>query len=333
MIMNKFFIIQLVLFIALFIIIIFLIRNIIANRKASRIKYYSLKPIKNEEISFSERIVNSYLSFVKKFRKLIKKSNYFVMRSKKYEKYIKYKDRDRIQNVDFITNKFIISIIFILLTTISQIFTTKSFSFFGYIINYFIGYYLLDFLLFLNYKRKTRNIENDLLRAIIIMNNCFKAGKSTLQALKVASDELPYPLGDEFKKMYLDMKYGLSIDTVFERFARRVNIDEAIYLSSSLTILNKTGGNIVEVFSSIERTLFDKKKLKEEMKNISAAPKVVVIILSIIPIIFVFIVYLLNPMYFNPLFNSVLGYIIIAIIVIMFIIYLILLLKTLKVDE
>ena len=333
MIMNKFFIIQLVLFSALFIIIIFLLRNIIANRKASRIQYYSLKPIKNEEISFSEKIVNSYLSFVKKFRKLIKKSNYFVMRSKRYEKYIKYKDRDRIQNVDFITNKFIISIIFILLTTMSQIFTTKSFSFFGYIINYFIGYYLLDFLLFLNYKRKTRNIENDLLRAIIIMNNCFKAGKSTLQALKVASDELPYPLGDEFKKMYLDMKYGLSIDTVFERFARRVNIDEAIYLSSSLTILNKTGGNIVEVFSSIERTLFDKKKLKEEMKNISAAPKIVVIILSIIPIIFVFIVYLLNPMYFNPLFNSVLGYIIISIIIIMFIIYLILLLKTLKVDE
>ena len=331
--MNMVFIIQLVLFIVLFIIIIFLVRNVIANKKAARINYYALKPIKNVEISFSEKIVNSYLSFIKKFRKLIKKSNYFVMRSKKYEKYIKYKDRDRIQTVDFITNKFIISIIFILLTTISQIFTTKSFSFFGYIINYFIGYYLLDFLLFLNYKRKTRNIENDLLRAIIIMNNCFKAGKSTLQALKVASDELPYPLGDEFKKMYLDMKYGLSIDTVFERFARRVNIDEAIYLSSSLTILNKTGGNIVEVFSSIERTLFDKKKLKEEMKNISAAPKVVVIILSIIPIIFVFIVYLLNPMYFNPLFNSVLGYIIIAIIVIMFIIYLILLLKTLKVDE
>lgn len=331
--MNMVFIIQLVLFIVLFIIIIFLVRNVIANKKAARINYYALKPIKNVEISFSEKIVNSYLSFIKKFRKLIKKSNYFVMRSKKYEKYIKYKDRDRIQTVDFITNKFIISIIFILLTTISQIFTTKSFSFFGYIINYFIGYYLLDFLLLLNYKRKTRNIENDLLRAIIIMNNCFKAGKSTLQALKVASDELPYPLGDEFKKMYLDMKYGLSIDTVFERFARRVNIDEAIYLSSSLTILNKTGGNIVEVFSSIERTLFDKKKLKEEMKNISAAPKVVVIILSIIPIIFVFIVYLLNPMYFNPLFNSVLGYIIISIIIIMFIIYLILLLKTLKVDE
>ena len=192
---------------------------------------------------------------------------------------------------------------------------------------------MLDILLFLNYKRKTRNIENDLLRAIIIMNNCFKAGKSTLQALQTASVELPYPLGDEFKKMYLDMKYGLSVDTVFERFARRVKLQEAVYVSSSLTVLNKTGGNIVEVFSSIERTLFDKKKLKEEMKNISSAPKIVVIILSIVPVLFIGVVYLLNPTYFNPLFSSTLGYIISAIIVIMFIIYLVTLLRTLKVDE
>ena len=73
--MNMVFIIQLVLFIVLFIIIIFLVRNVIANKKAARINYYALKPIKNVEISFSEKIVNSYLSFIKKFRKLIKKSN------------------------------------------------------------------------------------------------------------------------------------------------------------------------------------------------------------------------------------------------------------------
>ena len=327
--METMFILQGILLVILLIIIIILFRNVLGDKKAARIKYYSLEPIKREELSFSDKFVSGYISFVGRFRKIVKKSNYFTKRSKKYERYIKYKDRDRIQTVDFITNKFIISIVFIILTTISQIFTTNYFSLFGYIINY----YLLDILLFLNYKRKTRNIENDLLRAIIIMNNCFKAGKSTLQALQTASAELPYPLGDEFKKMYLDMKYGLSVDTVFERFARRVKLQEAVYVSSSLTVLNKTGGNIVEVFSSIERTLFDKKKLKEEMKNISSAPKIVVIILSIVPVLFIGVVYLLNPTYFNPLFSSTLGYIIIAIIVIMFIIYLVTLLRTLKVDE
>ena len=147
------------------------------------------------------------------------------------------------------------------------------------------------------------------------MNNAFKAGKSTLQALEIAGNELSYPLNDEFKKMYLDMKFGMSIDNVFDRFAKRLDLDEAIYLSSSLTILNKTGGNIIEVFSSIERTLYDRKKLDEEVKNISSGPKMVVKILCLVPVIFVLLIYILNPTYFNPLFESVLGYIIISIIV------------------
>ncbi len=164
------------------------------------------------------------------------------------------------------------------------------------------------------------------------MNNAFKSGKSTLQALNIAAKELPEPISDEFKKMYLDMKYGLSVDTVFERFAKRVDLEEAVFLSSSLTILNKTGGNIVEVFSSIERTLFDKKKLNEELKNISASPKMVTRVLLVIPIIFILIIYILNPSYFAPLFSSTLGYMIIITIVLMFIIYVILLNKITKID-
>ena len=175
------------------------------------------------------------------------------------------------------------------------------------------------------------------------MNNAFKSGKSTLQALKIASLELPEPISDEFKKMYLDMKYGLSIDTgvgipseklntVFDRFAKRVNLEEAVYVSSSLTILNKTGGNIVEVFSSIERTLFDKKKLNEELKNISASPNMIVKVLFIIPIVFTLIIYILNPSYFAPLFSSTLGYMIIGIIVLMFIIYILLLKRITRID-
>ena len=137
---------------------------------------------------------------------------------------------------------------------------------------------------------------------------------------------------DEFEKMYLDMKFGLSVDTVFDRFAKRVNLEEAVYVSSSLKILNKTGGNIVEVFSSIEKTLFDKKKLNEELKNISSNPKMIVTVLLLIPIIFILLIYILDPTYFSPLFESVLGYMVIGIIVIMFIIYALLLRRILKIE-
>lgn len=325
-------ILQVIITTFLFSVIILVLRKSISLKKERRIGYYSLEPLNDDDVLFSDKVTYGYLSFLKKVRPKIKKWKYFERKSVNYEKYIKYKYRDYFEPIDFITNKIVISLIFILLTIFSQVFAIKVLSIYELIINYFIGYYLLDIYLYFDYKRQIKLIENELLRAIIIMNNAFKSGKSTLQAIKIASEELPEPICDEFKKMYFDMKYGLSVDTVFDRFAKRVNIEEAVYLSSSLTILDKTGGNIVEVFSSIERTLFDKKKLKEELKNITASSNMIVKILFAVPFLFIMIIYLLNPSYFAPLFSLPLGYMIIAIVITMFIIYIVVLKKVLKVE-
>lgn len=312
--------------------IILLLRWMILDKKIKRISYYSLEPLYDKTLSFSDRVKKGYSYFVKIFRGVLGKSKYLGKVAKRYEKYIKYNKREEIMAIDFITNKIVIAMAFVILTVFSQAFTERLFGIYDYIINFVIGYYLLDVYLAIYYKRQTKLIENELLRAIIIMNNSFKSGMSILQALKTASEELPEPICDEFKKMYLDMKFGLSVDTVFDRFAKRVNLEEATYISSSLMILNKTGGNIVEVFSSMERTLFDKKKLNEELKNISASPNMIVKILLAVPILFILFIYILSPTYFTPLFNSTLGYIIIAIIGVMFIVYALLLRKILKIE-
>jgi len=136
----------------------------------------------------------------------------------------------------------------------------------------------------------------------------------------------------EFKRILQELKYGLSTDVVFDRFAKRVDIPEAKYLSSSLTILNKTGGNIIKVFNSIEKTMFDKKKLREELKNSTTVSNLVVKILLVIPIFIVLIIYMLDPSYFDPFFESTVGYILLGISLIMFIIYAYLLERIVKVD-
>ena len=323
---------EVILAIFMIIAITLMIRLVIVGKHMRRISAYTIDPIKDNTIPFNDRVANMYLSFVRYMRPYMKKVHYFKVMSKRYDKYIKYRERDRIEAIDFVTNKFVIAVFFLLLAIFSQIFNYRGFGFFRCLINFMIGYYILDIYYYFYYKRQTKLIENELLRSVIVMNNAFKAGKSTLQALKIASEELPEPISDEFKKMYLDMKFGLSVDTVFDRFAKRVNLEEAVYLSSSLTILNKSGGNIVEVFSSIERTLFDKKKLNEELKNISSAPKMVVYTLFLVPIVFTLLIYVLNRDYFDPLFSSTLGYLIVSVIVIMFSIYVVLLRRILKIE-
>lgn len=330
--MDTLFLLRIVLVIILFVIIFYVIRISKANRKAKRISRYSIEPVVNNYSSYSDRILNNYYKFIKKMRVYIKKSFYLKKSAKKYEKYVSYNNHNVIEGVDFITTKFVIAIVFTVFTTFSQVFSKRLLNSFDFVINFVIGYFILDIYLHFSYKKKKKKMATDLLRAVIVMNNAFKSGKSTLQAIKITSDELEGPLKDEFKKMYLDMKYGLSVDTVFDRFAKRVGIDEAVYLSSSLTILNKTGGNIVEVFSSIERTLFDKKKLDEELKNISSVPKMIVKVLIAVPIIFAIVIYFLDPTFFAPLFDTVLGYMIVGILLIMFIIYILLLMRVLRIE-
>lgn len=332
MIMNTLFLLRVTLVIVLFIIVLYVIKVYRANRKAKRISRYSIEPIVNNYSSYSDRVLYSYYRFVKKMRVYVKKSFYLKKSAKRYDKYISYKNHNVIEGIDFITTKIVIAMVFIVFTVFSQVFSLRILNFFDFVINFVIGYYILDIYLHFSYKKKKKKMANDLLRAVIVMNNAFKSGKSTLQAIKITGDELEGPLKEEFKKIYLDMKYGLSVDTVFDRFAKRVGIDEAVYLSSSLSILNKTGGNIVLVFSSIERTLFDRKKLDLELKNISSVPKMVVKVLIAVPVIFGIVIYFLDPDFFAPLFDSVLGYMIVGIIIIMFSIYIFLLMRILRIE-
>jgi len=320
--------IQVVLIFSFISIITIFLRFNNAVKLEKRIAKYSVKYNKNIfDLSFFDKFFQKYLFFVKKQRKKVKKL--FPSLVKKYDKYAIVGD---FKAVDYVIHKIVISMLFGLLALITIGLQGKLVSIFQLLFSMLFGFYVIDISLYIEKKINKKKIENDMLRAIIIMNNAFKSGKSTIQAVEIASKKLPKPLGNEFKKIYEEMKYGLSIDMVFDRFAKRVDIEEAKYLSSSLTILNKTGGNIVAVFNSIEKTLFDKKKLKEELKNSTTVSNLVVKILLFVPIIFILIIYFLNPNYFEPFFASPLGYLLLGIIIVMFIIYAYLLEKIAKVE-
>ena len=329
--MDKQLIIALVQVLLVFLVIIIItlfLRMDNAFKLEKRIAKYSVKYTKAESnLSTVDKVWRKYFNFVKRQRGKIRKI--FPTLIKQYDKYsvgTMYKTED------YITHKIVLSILFVILTIISQAIQGLLVTTFQLFFSMIIGFYLLDIYLIIKNRINKKKIENDMLRAIIIMNNAFKSGKSTIQAVEIASKKLPKPICYEFRKIYEEMQYGLSVDTVFDRFSKRVNIEEAEYLASSLIILNRTGGNIVAVFDSIEKTLFDKKKLKEDLKNSTTVSKLVVKILLFVPIIFALIIYLLNPNYFDPFFASPLGYLMLGIIVLMFSIYTYLLSKIAEVN-
>ena len=298
-----------------------------------RYKKFALEPLKNSEIPIFDRILSMYEKLKSRMSVYLKKS--FVLKdySKKYEKYLNKVKKKKSNSMDFISAKFIWGFIFVILVVISYTIRFKAVSFMGILTAYLVGFFAPDIYWIIVNKNRKKQVEKDMLKAIIIMNNSFKSGLSIMQAIYMVSNELDGPIADEFKKMYIDISFGLDMDLVFKRFAKRINTEEAQYITTSLSVLNKTGGNIVQVFSSVERSAFTRKKLAEELKSLSASARAIYKILISIPVILIAIIMLLNPTYFAPLFKNAIGNFILVIIVAMYILYIVIITKVVKVKE
>ena len=292
------------------------------------ISKFSISPLNETNFSLFDKINIFINNLIKKINNISYKSEFLKKYSKRYTKYITTNDET---NMDFISIKFICSIASVIIALFAKTMQLKVFKMYDIYLPLVFGFFIPDLVYYFKYKSQKRKMENDLLQAIIIMNNSFKSGRSIVQAIDIVSNELDGTMKNEFKKMHLELSFGLGIDVVFKRFYERVKLEEVAYLTASLTILNKSGGNIVEVFSSIEKSLFNKKKLRLELASLTSGSKIIVNVLMIVPLAFIMLIAFINPSYFLPLFESNLGYIVISLILILYIIYIILVRKLLRV--
>lgn len=321
---------QITVFALLLIIILFILRFRKYARLEKRINRYSLEPIKYSKASLFENFHSHYSKILKSIGNSLKKSAFITKISKRYDKYLALYDYYD-NSYEIIANKFIIGLTFIVIAMFSKMLQYQLLSIYEMLIPFLFGYYLLDVIYISKYKIYRNRLENDLLQAITVMNNAFKSGRSITQAVELVSKELDGPIALEFAKIYMELNFGLEIDVVFERFSKRVNLEEISYLTASLSVLNKTGGNIIKVFSSIEQNLFNKKKLKLELASLTGTSKIIVTALYLVPALFVLFVSLISPGYFEPFYTTELGFIFMGMILVLYVVYIICVNKIMKV--
>ncbi len=315
--------------IVLFIIVI--VNELHSAKLLKRFDDFTLKYNDEHEVSFFDQFSYYLEKWIKKIAKILKKSKVCNDYAKSYDKYIEYDEKEKKESIDYITIKFLIGIAFVLLNLFTMMLKVNKLNPISCLFTFLLGFFLPDIALKIEFQKKRKEIESGLLKAIIIMNNSFKSGKNIMQAISTVKSELDGPIADEFKKIYLDITYGLSLEVVFNRFYERVKLEDAKYIASSLTLLNKTGGNIVHVFATIEKSFFNKKRMVDELNSLTASSQFVFRVLTILPIVFTLVILILNPTYFMPLFQSAFGFFFLFLILCLYIFYILTIKKVMKV--
>ncbi len=300
-------------------------------RREKRIGKFGIEPLEDNTPSLIDQANGHYNKFIQRLKKGLVKSVFLQKYAKRYEKYVGVIDNGYESGLDFVINKFIVSLIFVLIAVFSKTIQYQLLSLYEVCIPMLFGFFMPDFIYIYRYRRYREQLENDLLQAIIVMNNAFKSGRSITQAIDLVTKELDGPIASEFKKMSVELSFGLSLDDVFKRFSDRIQLEEVAYMTASLSILNKTGGNIIQVFSSIEKSLFNKKKLKLELSALTGSSKIIMYVLFCVPILFIAFISILNPSYFDPFFTTQIGWIMMILILIMYISYIMIVRRVMRV--
>lgn len=296
-----------------------------------RIAKFSIEPLNDKSVSLFDKFLTKYYKFLVKVKKMISDLKTVQKYSKKYDKYVNVVNKVYKDGIDFVANKLVISFIFIFIAIFSKTIQYELLNFYEICLPLLVGFFIPDIIYTYSFKRHCATIENDLLQAIMIMNNAFKSGRSITQAIYLVTTELDGPVAEEFKKVYTEINLGLSIEVAFQRLQERVPVDEVSYLTASISILNKTGGNIIKVFTSIEKTLFNKKKLKLELDSLTGSSKVISYVLFAVPVLFILFITLLDPTYFVPFFTTSLGFILLIVMLAIYVLYIFVVMKIMKV--
>ena len=318
---------------SIFIILVFLFVKIYYSvLSEKRIAAFSMDHKSNDEVSIFDVISNIIKKIIDFIAKILRK--FVVLR--KYgdylSKYLIYINT-KIEGMKIVAAKFIIMIVMQLIYLFTVVIDSNVFNVMTFLIISLFSFLFIDFLIFILYHNQRKLIEEQLLQAIVIMNSAFKSGKNITEAIMIVKKELPSPIKDEFEVIYKDISYGLSLEDAFARFYNRVKLEEAKYIMASLSLLSKTGGNIVTVFNMIEKNFYNRLKIRNELGALTATSKLLYRMLAVMPFIFIFVIMALSPDYFNPFFSAKIGIILMIIMFALYVLYILIIRRIMKVDE
>ncbi len=161
-------------------------------------------------------------------------------------------------------------------------------------------------------RRRQNKFLHDFADAIDVMVRGLKAGLPVSEAMKIIASESGPPVGPEFMEVVEGQRVGITIDQGIERMVDRMPLSEVNFLAIVMTIQSKTGGNLSEALSNLSRVLRDRKKMKQKIRSVSQEAKSSAAIIGSLPFLIMGALMILNPSYLDPLFDTVMGNILVV---------------------
>lgn len=148
--------------------------------------------------------------------------------------------------------------------------------------------------------------------AIDLMVRGLRSGLPVTECVKIVGEELPDPVGVEFRRVTDAVRFGTKLSDALWQTAHRLDLAEFKFFVVSLSVQQETGGNLAETLANLSEILRRRKQMGLKIKAMSSEAKASAMILGALPFIMFCIIYVMNPDYESMLFTDPRGRIVLA---------------------
>jgi tight adherence protein B len=131
--------------------------------------------------------------------------------------------------------------------------------------------------------RRLQRFEEGFPEAIDLIARALRAGHAFTGSLTMVADEIPDPVGPEFKLLYDRQNFGMPLQDALRAFGERIPLLDAKFFATAVLTQREAGGNLSEVLDNLARVVRERFKVKRQIRVVSAHARMTGFVLVALP--------------------------------------------------
>ncbi len=165
--------------------------------------------------------------------------------------------------------------------------------------------------------RRMRAFEEAFPEALDLVSRALKAGHAFATGLKMVADEMPDPVGTEFRKTFDEQNFGLPLKDALSNLAVRMPSLDVRFFSTAVLIQRETGGNLSEILENLAHVVRERFKILRQVRVYTAHGRLTGYVLLALPAFLAVALAFINPEHMQLLFRERIGHMMLGATVIM----------------
>ncbi len=151
-------------------------------------------------------------------------------------------------------------------------------------------------------KKRVAKFNSRFPDAIDLLVRGLRSGLPVTETFQVVSQELPGPVGEEFKGIIERIRIGNTMEAALQESADMLGTPEFQFFCITIQIQRETGGNLAETLSNLSDVLRKRAQMKLKIRAMSSEAKASAYIVGALPFFVFGVVWSMNPTYLAGFF-------------------------------